>query len=201
LQEKKDVPVFLGVNRAIASPAAEWLGSKEFEPLAANILIPRDSRRMLNVLHVGDGKVKGYKPSRSMSALLADAYGEGETSAVAQWVHELLSHFNLVKKFSNEEIDRELSVKDFLVDYGSLSSLEKGRTQTIDPVDLKDPRNRKTFEDKIVLIGDATLGEAADTFVVPGRQEPVPGIFLHASAAYTLIKAPLYDLTEPGRID
>jgi CHASE2 domain-containing sensor protein len=200
LQEKKDVPVFLGVNRTIANPAAEWLGDKKFEPLAANILIPRDSRRMLNVLRVGDGKVKGYKPSRSMSALLADAYGEGEISAVGQWIHGLLIHFNLVKKFSNEELDSDLSVKDFLVDYGSLASLESERIKKIDHVDLKDSRNRKTFENRIVLIGDATLGEAADTFVVPVRNEPVPGIFLHASAAYTLIKAPLYDLTEAGHI-
>jgi CHASE2 domain-containing sensor protein len=198
LQEKKDVPVFLGVNRTIANPAAEWLGDKKFEPLAANILIPRDSRRMLNVLQVGNGKVRGYKPSRSMSALLADAYGEGETSAVGQWIHGLLIHFNLVKKFSNEEIDSDLSVKDFLVDYGPLASLKSERIKY--PDDLKDSRNRKKFEDRIVLIGDATLGEAADTFVVPVRNEPVPGIFLHASAAYTLIKAPLYDLTEAGHI-
>jgi CHASE2 domain-containing sensor protein len=198
LQDKKDVPVFLGVNRTIAGPAAEWLGSREFEPLAANILVPRESKRMLSVLQVGDGKLKRYRPSRSMSALLADAYGEGEISAVGQWIHQLLIHFNLLKKFSNEELRSDLSIKDFLVDYSSLASLESERIKY--PDDFKVSLNRKTFEDKIVLIGDATLGEAADTFVIPGRNEPVPGIFLHASAAYTLIKAPLYDLTEAGHI-
>jgi hypothetical protein len=35
---------------------------------------------------------------------------------------------------------------------------------------------------------------------VPGRQDPYPGIFLHASAAYTVIKAPLFEVTNRGRV-
>src|SRR5262249_15941922 len=52
----------------------------------------------------------------------------------------------------------------------------------------------------VVLIGDGSLGKARDIFVIPGRQQPVPGIYLHACAIYTLAMAPLYELTLLGRI-
>jgi CHASE2 domain-containing sensor protein len=50
------------------------------------------------------------------------------------------------------------------------------------------------------LLGDATLSKATDTFVVPARDQPYPGVFLHAAAADTLIKEPLYEVTARGRI-
>jgi hypothetical protein len=38
-----------------------------------------------------------------------------------------------------------------------------------------------------------------DVFVVPGKPSPYAGVLIHACAAYTLIRAPLYQLTPPGR--
>jgi hypothetical protein len=55
------------------------------------------------------------------------------------------------------------------------------------------------LRDKVALVGDATLGKSSDNFVIPDRQEPFPGIYVHACAAYTLIGAPLYELTGTGR--
>lgn len=34
----------------------------------------------------------------------------------------------------------------------------------------------------------------------PGREQRFPGVYLHASAAYTLSRAPLYELKWPGRL-
>jgi len=198
LREKNGVPVFLGVHRTIAEPSEKWLGERKFEPLAANILIPNDSKRMLNLMTVHEGNAfvseeEKSKPSRSMSALLAGAYGEGDTTP---WIHGLLTQSGLVERFTEREIAENLSVQDFPIDYGSVDDIIPIHYDTV----LQRSRNDKPFAGKLVLIGDATLGTATDTFVIPARNKPYPGVFLHASAAYTLIKAPLYDLTHSGHI-
>ena len=51
-----------------------------------------------------------------------------------------------------------------------------------------------------MIFGDATRGQAEDTFIVPGRREPVPGVLIHACAVYTLLKEPLYVLTMAGQL-
>ena len=54
VSKRKGVPVFLGIRRTISRPPSEWLGSEKYRGLAANILIPKDSKRMVNVIKVGD---------------------------------------------------------------------------------------------------------------------------------------------------
>ena len=54
------------------------------------------------------------------------------------------------------------------------------------------------FRNKIVLLGDANPDTSADKFIVPGEHEPIPGIYIHASAIYTLSQAPLYQLSCVG---
>jgi CHASE2 domain-containing sensor protein len=202
LQKRSGVPVFLGANRTITRPADEWLGSRKFGQLAANILVPRNNQQMLYTFEVTDGKEGATKeePSRTISALLAEAYGEGNATAMERWIHRLLAGLGLVERFSEEPIPFGGSAEGFLIDYSAIDSLEDERIETTNPVVLRDSSNRRKLEGKVVLIGDATRGKATDTFVIPARQEPYPGIFVHASAAYTLIKAPLYHLTLAGHI-
>jgi CHASE2 domain-containing sensor protein len=85
-----------------------------------------------------------------------------------------------------------------LVDYGALDSVEVIRATNGAP--LRDESQRDGIFGKLVLVGDATLGKATDTFQVPGQQQPYPGVFLHACAAQTLIDASLYELTRTGRL-
>lgn len=202
--KNKGVPVFLGVRRTITQPSDEWLGSKKFEPLAANILVPNDNKRMLNVLEVGERNKNvttgESKTSRSMSALLAEAYGTSHTSSAGHRFYNSLGSLGLLEKFHEQRVGPDLLFEDFLIDYSPLDSIYKERIKTKDPDVLRDSSNRERLEDKIVLIGDATIGEAADAFVIPARDKPYPGIFVHACAAYTLIEAPLYELTIRGRI-
>jgi CHASE2 domain-containing sensor protein len=201
LQERSGVPVFLGVNRTITKPADEWLGSRRFGHLAANILIPRDSQHMLYTFDSAKGKESANEEqSRTMSALLAAAYREGKTTAMGKWIHQELTSLKLIEDLFERPLgsDSRVSTKNFLIAYSGLEAIEI--IETIDPDVLKDSSNRKKLEGKIVLIGDATLGVATDTFVIPARREPYAGIFVHASAAHTLIKAPLYELTLRGHI-
>lgn len=200
LSKQTGVPVFLGIGRSIPRPADEWLGEEAYQDLAANILIPKDSRRMLNVLEIRDfGNPETasatHQASISMSARLADAYGR-ETGG--RRVHSWLARYGLVEMISDRPIGAGITAQDFLVDYGSLESIPTIRTTN--PVVLADTSQRNVLQGKVVLLGDASLGKATDTFVVPGRDQPVPGVYLHAAATYTLMKAPLYELTGKGHI-
>ena len=198
LKERTGVPVFLGAHRTITKPADEWLGSRRFGPLAANILVPHQNQQMLYTFESGEHGSAKEQPSRTMSALLATAYGDGKGTAMGQWIHRVLDRFKLVEKFFHKPIDSDLSAKNFLIDYSGIEAVEV--IETTNPDVLKDSSHRKRLEGKVVLIGDATFGKATDTFVIPARDKPYPGIFVHASAAHTLIKAPLYELTKVGHI-
>lgn len=199
--KQQGVPVFLGIKRTIANPPGEWLGSEAYENLAANILIPKDSRRMVDVIQIEEETAPGAtekrsKASRAMSALLADAYGhEGSRrSTFLNW----LARSGAIERLSEKQLGAGLSVHDFLVDYGPLESIETIRTTAA--AVLENASQSQRLRGKVVLVGDATLGKATDTFLVPARDQPYPGIFLHACAAYTLIKAPLYELTGKGHV-
>ena len=205
--KQRGVPVFLGIKRTIAKPSAEWLGDEKYEDLAANILVPRDSKRMLNLLHVGDKTTPGAteekaKPSKTMSALLADAYGQEASGSAFGRLHgslmNRLANTGLIEKLSEKQLGPGLSVQDFLVDYGPLESIET--IPATSAAALRETSQRQRLQGRIVLLGDATLGKAADTFVIPAREQPYPGVFLHACAAYTLVGAPLYELTGKGHI-
>jgi len=70
--------------------------------------------------------------------------------------------------------------------------------RTINPVVVRDQSAQ--FAGKVVLVGDATLGEAEDPFSVPARRDYVPGVYVHAAAVKTLVDAPLYEVTRKGRV-
>jgi CHASE2 domain-containing sensor protein len=206
LGEKKGIPVVLGVKRTLHKPSAEWLGDKSYEELAGSILVPKDSRRMLHLIKIEQettGETEATPaPGKSMSVALAEAYGDTASGSKQRGLHAsmigALERLGVIEEFSEKNPVPGLSLEDFLVDFSPLETIET--IATIDPAVLRDPGQRQRFQGKIVLLGDAALNEARDTFVVPGRDQPVPGVFLHACAAYTLLKAPLYEVTHRGRV-
>jgi CHASE2 domain-containing sensor protein len=205
IRRQRGVPVFLGINRTAAAPPEAWLGDEKYQDLAANLLIPRDSRRMLSEIQLGGEREAGrfaeaYKPGRAMSVALADSYGQ-ESRASAGWFQHVvdgLRDVGLIEKISEKQLGPGLKVTDFLVDFSQLESIRAETIRTINPAELRDEGQR--FKGKVVLIGSGTLGKATDLFVVPERNQPYPGIFLHACAAYTLIRAPLFEVMRKGRL-
>ncbi|MCU1267892.1 MAG: hypothetical protein JWM21_4210 [Acidobacteria bacterium] len=208
LREQNGIPVVLGVKRTIAKAPSEWLGNEKYQDLAGSILVPKDSRRMLRLVRVGDETKPAApntesRPSKSMSLVLAEAYGSDSNQATTRlsrfrgFIISGLNTSGIIEKFSEKRLAPGLSLEDFLIDFGSLESIET--LPTIDAAVLRDPNQRGRFQGKIVLLGDATLSKATDTFVVPARDQPYPGVFLHAAAADTLIKEPLYEVTARGR--
>jgi hypothetical protein len=184
------VPVFLGILRTQALPPELWLKEKSYQPLAANIIIPNASTvRMPAALQTSPN----FDSGPTISAALAGAFEAAHCRTGEQF-----RRAGLADQFSVKELGEGGSVTEFLVDYGPLDHLIEKRLRTSDPNEIK--KNGKLFENKIVLIGDGTLGASEDTSVVPGKSQPISGVYVHASAAYTLTKMPLYELNWKGRL-
>jgi CHASE2 domain-containing sensor protein len=135
-----------------------------------------------------------------MSVALADSYGQKARSSAGwfQRVVDGLRDVGFIEKVSEKRLGPGLKVADFLVDFSQLESIRAETVRTINPTVLRDEGER--FEGKVVLIGSGTIGKATDLFLVPERNQPYPGIFLHACAAYTLIRAPFFEVTRKGRL-
>jgi CHASE2 domain-containing sensor protein len=196
IRKLRGVPLFLGINRTMIRPPNEWLGSATNRDMAASISAPQDSSRMIRFLKIEDESmddgIRRFWTCKSMSAALAEAYGPQ-----GFFIDKLVS-CDFLERFSQKPLGSGLTAEEFLVDFSPIESIEPLRT--IEPIVLRDRSQRKRFQGKVVLIGDAAQDKATDNFLVPGRPQPYAGVFLHACATYTLIKAPLYLMTWKGRV-
>jgi CHASE2 domain-containing sensor protein len=181
-------PVYLGIWRTVDQPAEQWLG-EAYQSLAANVVIPRpDHRQMPEWLRSHDAPDTS-PPSLSMGAVLANAYRGPTPDPPA-----LLQHF--VGRVSLKTVS-SFSYGQFLVDYTPIDVLQSNAIRALGPADLANQDAR--LHGKLVLIGEMAHSRLPDVFVVPGRPSPYAGVLIHACSAYTLIHAPLYQLTGPGR--
>ena len=182
------VPVFLGVSRAQTRSSQEWLGDDRYKRLAASLIIPRHSSNELDYwIHTDQMK----EPLLTLSASLASIVRQ---SALAKpWWKSWA-----FRPISTRKLSKEISVGEFPVDYSPLEALQSGMLEMKDF--LRGTNRSAEVTGKMVLVGDGVWEHAIDKFNVPGRQETVPGIFLHACAAFTLAQAPLSELTAPGRL-
>ena len=128
-----------------------------------------------------------------MSGALARAFTNSEDQFKGRFSWAWTQH-------TEEQVEPDLKAGEFLVDFSPIQALTDLRITTITPGVIAD--FGWAIKDKVVLIGDGETDSRRDTFYIPGLGAPqgVPGIYKHAAAAYTLIKAPLYELTPLGRI-
>jgi hypothetical protein len=187
LTKQTKIPIFLGVNRRAVLPKQIWLASADWEELGAVITVPEKENRWMPAWIDSPN-------AQTMSAALSNNFRKSHCRS-AEW----FERFNLVRQISETRKGEDLTIGEFLVDYSAIDPLKEYQTmRTIQPETIRDQGH--LFKGKMVLIGDATLGKATDLFVPPDRNQVVPGIFFHASAAYTLVRRPLYHITLPGRI-
>jgi CHASE2 domain-containing sensor protein len=181
-------PVYLGIWRTLDQPPEKWLG-EAYQSLAVNVVIPRpDHRQMPEWLRSKDAP-DASPPSPSMSAALANAY-RGPTPDPPTWLKPFVGRVSL-KTVSS------FSYGQFLVDYTPIDVLQSDAIRALGPADLANQDAR--FRGKLVVIGEMAHSRMPDVFVVPGKPSPYAGVLIHACAAYTLIHAPLYQLTGMGR--
>jgi CHASE2 domain-containing sensor protein len=186
-REKMGIPIFLGIRRSQIYASERWLGVADYKPLAASIFIPdTGGTKLWRWIKPGDNS----EEVPTMSALLAASFQHPQEN-LPEPLHWA------IEQFSERELGPNYYVSEFLIDYSPLDVIENTRLQTTEPAGIK--AQGHLLKNKVVLIGDGTLGKATDPFNVPVRDQPLPGVYLHACATYTLYKSALYELTTKGR--
>jgi CHASE2 domain-containing sensor protein len=180
------VPVVLGIERAQEYEPIHWLGAIRYKDLAASIYLPqKDTRKLWSWIKPKDHVIP------TMAAALAQ-----KISPATEDIPKGLGW--AVHQFDERDLGGGYLVNEYIVDYSPLDSIEDRRLQTFQSEGID--AQPQLLNEKIVIIGNATLGKATDTFPVPVRQAPVPGIYLHACGAYTLATSHLYELSGLGRV-
>jgi len=187
----RSIPVYLGVMRTMHLKPEAWLDSKEYIPLAAAIARFRGrSSHMPFEIHAN---AEGTSIS-SLSKSCAEAWFKSHSRTAPQppkWLLQSESTEHI------EGLSEECWASAFPVDYYStLPQIENSKVfaEHILLTDKQPADLHEKLRNKIVLIGDATRGESFDTVTVPDEPDPVPGIYMHACAATTLISKPLYEI-------
>ena len=189
VRKEHGIPIFLGIYKSIAAHPDEWLNASEYKPLAAALIMPeKDTRRIPVWLQVKNSP----EQMPTLSAALARVYSEppAEPPGWLAWA---------VQK-GEEHSGDHYSYANVLMNYSNLETLEETRVKLLEQ---PDPNQRLLIVDpdklrnKLVVIGDAE--QAVDKFPVPGIVPDVPGVYLHASAVYTLVSQPLYEFKHSVR--
>jgi CHASE2 domain-containing sensor protein len=182
------IPVYLGIYDSVFYDPGKWLGQPEFQPLAAYITIPypEDTEPSTKM-------IEWVQPAGVSEPCFSLSYALTRTERTP-----ILKPLQWAVKRTALTAKDEFSVSEFLIDYAPLETLISQRIVAEDESAIA--QYNKQIAGKIVLIGRASPELSLDQFNVPGRGVPVPGIYVHASAIYTLLQAPLYRLTPKGRV-
>lgn len=186
LSRSKRVPIFLGVWRQSARGTENWLADSKFASLAAGLPVPKENTKHMPVyIEAGEGQL----PLQTMAAALASTKAKLRERPPS-WSLGLL-------EYRLEKTPQPgLNIEEIAVDYSQLENLVSDRIGWRSMMTINDPNRLKG---KLVLIGDASpmvSQDNADLFQVPGRLGQYAGVFLHGSAAYSALKAPLYEFKE-----
>ncbi|HEV7373964.1 MAG TPA: CHASE2 domain-containing protein [Pyrinomonadaceae bacterium] len=191
LKKMRGVPIFLGVHRTMAEPAYVWLGAEEYQGLAVALIAYPDTTRLPLWM-----QVKGETRLPTLSTALAEAYRGGrlpEPPKLIRWAIETRTERHADTDYSSGP---QLIMANALVNYSKLEAIKLSTLPIISPESIAE--SGRLFKDKMVIIGD--VDKATERYNVIGREETVPGVYLHACAAYTLVKEPLYELNQWVRI-
>ena len=209
----KGIPVFVGIDESIARQPKHWLEYPRFSDLGKSIVIPADDdtpvRQAITKLELILGGEKYTVPSLSQ-ALYEAAKPEKRRQRDGDKTEPQISenckqtekqqtlgdrlHAKFPRKFEMEVYKQEENFMDsyrFSIDFGLLKQIMQRKIPA-----AKVTEHPELLQGKIVLIGRGTSGQAFDMFNVPGRGDPVPGVYVHAAATDTLLDRPLYTLSD-----
>jgi hypothetical protein len=187
-RQTKHIPIYLGIYDSIVEGPEKWLGQPQFKNMAAYIAIPNPEETLPTTKLFERIKPSNIsKPCPSMAFALANSFRKQAPAMIGWAVNR-----------ADEKTTDIFSTSEFLIDFSPIEGLIRNRLRVVEARDIFSHKN--AIKNRLILIGRATPGQTIDQFVVPGRGQPVQGIYIHASAAYTLLQAPLYKLTAYGRI-
>ena len=185
IKREKGIPIFVSVGERTVDKPEEWLGSEKYKELAATVIIPKEETTRIPIWFKASPESEKLF---SLSAALAKA---------SQKVH-LPSGFAWAVVSADEEfpsterhLQENMEYADALVNYSKLEAIQQTKLLTISEISVKESGEK--FRNRMVILGDGTKEKAVDTFIVAGRKEPISGVYLHASAAYTFAREPMYE--------
>jgi hypothetical protein len=182
--------IYLGVDSTEGLPPERWLAMPDYKGLAASMSV---LRKDAGHLIAGITKPAGQYPP-FLGYALAKLDNDRGIEDPPSWFP-----FAVISEYEKEDADgRQCRFTAFLVDYSWLDTIKEKKT-TVE-VYNNDPTKFHDLQGKVVLLGDVEHATIQDAFVVPGESEPVPGVYLHACAAATLLDARLYELRPFCRI-
>jgi CHASE2 domain-containing sensor protein len=196
------IPVALGIYRTESDPPATRLGFPRYSHLAASMTIPAHESTEVRVmdrfiLPKHDGIPDASEKVVSLSAALVPEDRETRAGTVAR----MLKAMGLIGNANIRESE-SLQANEFPVDFSPARALLESRIVAKTSADVI--RQAHRFSGRIVLIGDGDPDktDALDTYAIPGGHpgQLIPGIYVHACAAYTLLCAPLFEFTYLGRL-
>jgi CHASE2 domain-containing sensor protein len=192
LKEKRGVPIFIGVGMTSAGAPREWLGQEKYQELAATALIQNENPAYMPVwVRAGPDAGKLY----SLGASLARAYAAPRLSDRMSWAIETTDEG---LPGTRRYLEGGVEYVDAPVNFGKLDALRQSRLFTLSGASVKESGER--FRSKMVLLGDATLYKTMAVYTLPGESEPVPAVYMHACAAYTFAREPLYEIDPTVRL-
>ena len=192
------VPIRVGVHDSLALGKDRWLNDPKYSDLASCVVVPnpesvQTSWYMPEWLDVKYSTAPQDLPSRcpAMAVALVNLVTKPVPGALG-WLAE--------STHQDAKEDGPVVAPRFLVDYSELNNFESQRIVVPQIHTAQDAANfvagldsSKKLAGQIIFLG--RISNAGDIFIIPGRPvKPYPGVYLHASAAYTLQNHPLYRL-------
>ncbi len=206
------IPVRVGVYSTLALGPENWLGDPRFGALGTSIVVPSpdpDSRatRMFRQLtiKVGARTVVADSLSYSLFKIARNEATEVSSGArsvdvpnrtIGAWLNKVLPWlFEEPHSLTRGAVEAD----SFSIDFGLVEELMRTK------VGADEIQNRGyELENKVVIIGRATPGQAFDSFLPAASSssnQPIPGVYLHAAAVQTLMDdTPSFELNEWGSI-
>lgn len=185
VKQEQGIPIFVGVGERTVGKPEEWLGGENYKELAATIIIPKGETTRIPIwFKASPDSEKLF----SLSAALAKASKKVHLPRGLAWAVKSGD-----EDFPSTEghLKEDMEVADALVNYSKLETIQQNKLLTISETSVTESAEK--FRDRMVILGDGTKEKAVDMFVVAGRTEPISGVYLHASAAYTFAREPMYE--------
>ena len=203
IKRDKQIPIFLGVDESRADHPDKWLNAARYKELAVALIVPRaDTRRIPLWLEIENSPEK----LPTLGNAVAQAYGK-LPKRLPKWLARVIDMDENQRPSTEHHLEEEgYAYADILMNYSKLEAIDNTKARLI-KLKPEDPNSelfierRENLAGKLVIIGDVegARGEE-DNFIVPGYDQPVPGVYLHANAVYTLTTQPIYEFTYTVRI-
>jgi hypothetical protein len=209
------IPVRVGIYSTLALGPDRWLGDPRFKCLGTSIIVPYEDEdhksaptgRMFRQVSfkVNNQTVKADSLSYNLFKIAKREATDLQVKRTPCWLCAQMKRIRCWlcahKPTQYEKGHVKVEADTFPINFGLLQKLMK-LDEGLKPdegfrIKAEDiGSHRRALCNKIVLIGRATPGEAPDAFTTAASDEPIPGIYIHAAAVYTLMEAPLYELSE-----